>query len=289
MSEKKVKRRERWQNWRDKYGARLAIALLVVAFFVAFFWNDMVFSLMPGEAGVFWDRFTGTDLTHTFDEGLHVIMPWNKLYIYDTRVQEYRDTLVLLSKDGLPITVRYSARYRPDTTYDHHHLPTLHQKVGPDYCKKVVEPEVVEALRKVLGNYRADSIYAADESGLIEEVRNVYIGEVNERHPEIMIDKILIQELSLPATIDNAIQEKLEFEQRLMAYEFKLDRERQEKERKVIEAQGIAQFDSISGISIIKWRALEVTQKYAESPNTKIVVVGTDDESLPIILNAGQD
>lgn len=274
--------REFLRRFWQKYQTPLVVSSLVFLFFVVYFWKDIFIFIEPGQAGVRWNRFTGTE-EDTYFEGINIIPPWDKMYIYDVRIQERKDTLELLSSDGLPIDLRISVRFQPNVLQ----LSFLHKEIGEKYADKIVMPEAIEALRKVIGNYRAQDIFATDEHGLLQEIKDALLEDFR-MFDQIMVDKVLIEELSLPEDIQHAIVAKLQEEQREMQYKFRVRKESAEKDRKFIEAEGIKRFEEISGISIIQWRALEVTEKLAESPNSKIIVIGTDDNDLPVLLNAGE-
>jgi len=158
----------------------------------------------------------------------------------------------------------------------------LHQRYGPNYAEVLIQPEVVSALRVVIGNYRPEDIYARDEQGLLDEIYSVLQGNLVNNN--VVVQDILIEELRLTEDLESAINEKLVLEQNALAYEFRLDLEESERIRKGIEAEGIAEFESTSGISILQWRGIDATVQLAESPNTKVVVVGSGSDELPIIL-----
>jgi regulator of protease activity HflC (stomatin/prohibitin superfamily) len=262
-----------------RYSVYLAIGILTVLFFLVLASNRIVHNLGPGERGVLWSRFGGgTKLDRIYNEGTRFILPWDRLYVYSIRIQELHDTVVVLSSNGLPITVTYSCRFRPYPQT----LPDLHQQYGPQYADTLVRPEVISALRVVIGNYRPEDIYARDEAGLLDEIFAVL--QANLTNHDVVIQDILIKELRLPPTLEAAINEKLIQEQQALMYEFRLKSEEGERQRRVIEAQGIKSFEGISGLSILKWRGIEATEKLANSPNAKIVIVGTGQNQLPIIL-----
>ncbi len=104
----------------------------------------------------------------------------------------------------------------------------------------------------------------------------------------INIDAILIRDVTLPPTLQIAIEQKLKQEQESLEYEFKIDKARKEAERKEIEAKGIAEFQKIVNRTItpqlLKWKGVEATQEISKSPNSKVIVIGNGDGDLPIIL-----
>lgn len=279
------KKKYRWipnwlKRWFYRHRPKIIVSILFLLLFVFFFWDRIFIPIYPGQAGVLWSRLGGgTVLDRTFKEGFHIIWPWNRMYIYDIRIQQIDGKVFMLSSNGLFIEVDYSARFAPKRDM----LPILHQNIGPDYVERVVRPEVVSALRRVIGNYKPEDIYAMDEWGLLQEIARAAETEIHSRY--INLDAVLLLELKLPVDLQNAINAKLTQEQLAQSYQYRLDRERQELERRRIEAEGIRQFEMISGISILKWRGIEATENLAKSPNAKFIVIGTDSNSLPVILN----
>lgn len=266
----------------ERHKTQVAIALLIVLFFMFYFWNYIFYTVDSGEMAVKWKRFNnGTELETVYGEGIQVCWPWDRLIIYDVRIQEVRSQSVIYTSNGLSLDVEASVRFYPriDT------LPELHQRLGPTYIEKVVRPEVVSALRKVLGNYRPEEIYAMDEQGLLNDLREIMTHEIIGDY--IVLSEFLLTHLSLPETLQTSIQSKLTQEQHALAYEYVLDRERKEKQRRIIEAEGIREFERISEIGILPWAGIEATKELAKSPNAKVVVIGTDEKSLPVILNTG--
>jgi regulator of protease activity HflC (stomatin/prohibitin superfamily) len=256
-----------------------SIVVLMFTFFFLLLSDRIVYNIKPGERGVRWSRFGGgTVLDQEYGEGVRLIAPWDELFIYNVRVQEIHDTIVVLSANGLPITVDYSARYQPDRS----NVPALHQTYGPNYADVVVQPQVVAALREVVGNYRPEQIYAQDEAGLLDEIYNVLAAGLTNRY--VIIQNLLIKELRLTPELEAAINQKLVDDQDALAYEFRLRREESERARKRIEAEGIRDFEATADISILQWRGIEATMALAESQNSKIIVIGTGDGQLPVIL-----
>ena len=268
-------------RWLRRSGIYVIIGLLLLGF-LAVSLSDRVFhSIQTGQRGVRWSLFGGgTVLDRDYPEGLRIISPWDELFIYDVRVQEVNDTVVVLTSNGLPITVTYSVRYRPDLNT----LPYLHQTYGPTYKDTLLKPEIVSALREVLGNYRPEEIYSRSEQGLIDEIFQSLAAQVTNRY--IVVQTVIIKELRLTPQLEGAINQKLVDEQKALAYEFRLNRERSEAQRKTIEAEGIQAFERTSGISILKWRGIEATEEIAKSPNSKIIFIGPGESQLPVLLNS---
>ena len=271
--------KSRLRGWFRRSAIYLSIVALLLIFAFLLLSKRIIYNIHPGERGVRWSRFGGTVLDRDYPEGLRLLPPWDEMYVYNVRVQEVHDTIVVLAANGLPITLHYSCRYRPDLNK----LPQLHQTYGPEYLEVMVKPEIVSALREVIGNYRPEEIYARDEQGLLDEIYNALAAELIDRY--VTIQALLIKELRLTPELEAAINEKLVADQNAEAYEFRLKREESERTRKGIEAEGIRNFEKISGISILKWRGIEATSELAKSPNSKVIIVGTTPGGLPVILN----
>lgn len=269
------------RRWMRRSGIYLVIVLLLAAFLVLALADRVFHRIDTGHRGVRWSLFGGTVLDRDYPEGLRVISPLDRLFIYDVRVQEVSGTVVVLTSNGLPVTVTYSVRYRPDLQK----LPHLHQTYGPNYVETLVRPEIVSALREVLGNYRPEAIYSRSEQGLIDETFQSLASQLTNRF--VVVQTVIIEELRLTPELEGAINQKLVDEQNALAYEFRLSRERSEALRKGIEAEGIQVFERTSGISILKWRGIEATEALAKSPNAKIIVIGPGENQLPVLLNSG--
>jgi regulator of protease activity HflC (stomatin/prohibitin superfamily) len=261
-------------------GIYLMIVLLVVLFVMSALPKRIFHTITPGMRGVRWSMFGGgTVLNRDYKEGLSIIPPWDRMYLYDVRIQEVHGTTTVLTSNGLPVTVGYSVRFRPDLNT----VPLLHQTYGPDYVNTMVRPEIISALREVIGNYRPETIYSRSENGLIDETYQALAAQVTNRY--VVIQTVIIDQLRLTPELESAINQKLVDEQTALSYEFRLDRERAEAQRKEIEATGIRDFERTSGVSMLKWRGLEITEELSKSPNAKIIIMGTGANQLPLLLN----
>jgi regulator of protease activity HflC (stomatin/prohibitin superfamily) len=237
-----------------------------------------------GNKGVLFRKFGGgLDMDKQYGQGFHVIAPWNTMFIYDVRKQQAEESMDVLSSNGLSITVDVTVIYRPDESK----LPQLHNLIGTDYFNKIIIPEVRSSVRKIIGRYTPEELYSSKREVVQTEIQN----ETNKvlASNYINLDAVLIRSVTLPPTIKAAIESKLKQEQESLEYEFRLQKEQKEAERKSIEAKGIQNFQKIISESIseklLTWKGVEATQDLAKSPNTKIVVVGGGKNGLPLILN----
>ncbi len=264
----------------ERHMRSIVLTCLIALFALAYFWNSIFISIYPGQKGVLWTRFHGGVSDRIYGEGLNVIYPWDIMYIYDLRVQERHIALQFLDTSGLVIKAQISVRFRPDPQ----RLHLLHRHIGPDYMEKVVFPDVTSAFRVVLGGLNYQEIFTKPESELLAAIRARLSKNLEANF--IIMDYVLLENLELPETLQAAIQEKQVYEQILLSYKYRLETEEKEVERKKLEGKGIAAFEAESGVAILQWAGIEATAKFAESENSKIIIIGTDSGSLPVILSA---
>jgi len=242
----------------------------------------MTTTISSGEAGVRYSPFGGTDLENTYGEGLNVHAPWVSVIKYDVRVQEKLEAMEALSSNGLTIGSDVSIRWRPASVT----LPNLHQTYGVDYYRKLIQPELRAAVREVIGQYTPDELYSSRRSELQDSIFSRVKRSVEDDY--VLVEAILIRDVRLPEQIKVAIEEKLKEEQEAERYEFTIEKERLEAERKRIEAEGEADYQRIITASLsaqfLRFKGIEATQELANSPNAKTVIVGSGPDGLPVIL-----
>jgi regulator of protease activity HflC (stomatin/prohibitin superfamily) len=258
-------------------GGAIAILLLLIL------GGRMFIVLKPGERGVIFRPYTsGLDKNNIYSEGFHIIAPWNEMYVYNVREQQREETMDVLDKNGLSITMDVTVRFNP--LYSK--TGFLHEQFGIDFVNVLVVPEVRSSVRQVAGRYTAEEIYSTKRS----EVEQSIIFETKKVLDNNFIDMraLLIRSIILPPQIKDAIEVKLKTEQEALAYTFRLDREKSEAERRRIEAEGIANYNRIISASltdnILKQRGIEATTQLSQSANTKVIVIGSGKDGLPLIL-----
>lgn len=234
-----------------------------------------------GGSGVMW-TFTGGTQEGLYGEGVHIVAPWNRMFVYDVRTQDRLESLNILTSNGLSVKLEVSVRYKPVTT----DLYRLHAELGPGYYDKILKPVMRSEVRKVVGKYKPEDIYSGKrleiEAAIFEAVRD----QASKKYVDV--EAVLVRDVGLPEKLRTAISDKLEEEQRSLKMQFVLEREKQEAERKRIEAKGISDFQKIvsQGINqdLLRWKGIEATEKLAGSDNSKIVVIGSGKDGLPLIL-----
>jgi len=260
----------------------LIIVTFVVLIVVVLLSSSLFFTIKPGERGVIFDRFTGLKKDNIYEPGFHVKAPWNELILYDVTETKIEETMDVLDKNGLSIKVDVSVRFHPIYS----RVGYLHEIFRGDYVNRLVIPEVRSTVRKVMGRYTAEEIYSTMRS----EVETSIINETKDILDEnyITMRALLIRSINLPEQIKMAIENKLKQEQEALAYQFRLDREKSEAERKRIQAEGEARANEIINNSLtdklLKMRGIEATTRLAESENAKVIVIGSGEGGLPLIL-----
>lgn len=271
------------ENWKTNLKASWLVGGIVLLVILILFGSRMFMIIDAGERGVIFRPYTtGLDRVNIYGEGFHVVAPWNRMYVYNVREQQREETMDVLDKSGLNINMDVTVRFNPAFNA----IPSLHERFGIDYINVLVVPEVRSSVRQVAGRYTAEEIYSTKrqqvEGAIIEETRKT-LGD-----NFIEMRALLIRSIDLPAQIRTAIESKLTQEQEALAYEFRLNKETSEADRVRIEAQGISDYNKIISASltenILKQKGIDATLELAKSPNTKVVVVGSGKDGLPLIL-----
>jgi len=152
---------------------------------------------------------------------------------------------------------------------------------------RIINPEIRSATREVIGQYLPEELYSTKREAIQIEIFEKTRKAIEAK--DLELDAILIRSVQLPEKLKTAIEMKLEEEQQSFQYEFKLEKERKEAERKIIEANAKAEANRILNASlsdkILRDKGIEATLELAQSPNSKVVVVGGSGDGLPLILN----
>jgi regulator of protease activity HflC (stomatin/prohibitin superfamily) len=283
----------------------IAVTYLMVATLTGVVLAPYVLVTVPsGFVGVLWKRFGGgtvLDPRQLKDEGMRFILPWNKLFLYDLRLQSATETYNAISRDGISLSASINIRYR----LKRESIPQLHQSIGPGYVQALVSPEIGNRMREVIAEYTAEDVYSTKRAEIQDKIRRraeAMLGEKMMERPESeggdpyriplyallnLIDTLILG-IELPPAVVSAINRKIEQYYISEEYKFRVAREIRESERKKIEAEGIHEFQQIvsQGISdsYLQWRGIEATLQLAQSSNSKIVVIGTGRDGLPVIL-----
>ncbi|UFZ04102.1 prohibitin family protein [Bradyrhizobium ontarionense] len=283
------------RRWLVKFIYDITIVGLILLFLLLLFFGRIVHTIPAGHVGVFWSRFGGgTRLDLMLGEGVRLTLPWDAVYVYDVRLQQRHQVFDTLTADGLKVRVDIGWRYRlvPRS------VPLLHQFVGPRYEAVMLNPDIGQRARDLIALYRPDDLYTARRLSLQTEIRDAVAWNMthNLDVPNfsgiefIVIQNISIRDVEFPPDVQQAIVRKNEAFQRIQENGFRIDAERKEAERRRVEAEGIRSFQEIVSSSLspgyLRWRGIEATLELAKSKNSKVVVIGSGREGLPLILNA---
>jgi prohibitin 2 len=279
----------RFRRWADRNFIGLSAGGLFLLFIVVYFWNNILVTIPAGHGGALWLRFFGGTMLHsTWGEGTKIIFPWDKMYVYDLRIKQSTTHVTILSKDGLQIGAELTVRYRLNPMS----VGFITALAGPDYVSTLLLPTVSAVTRTICSQYLPEEIYSTKRREIELRIRELAADAVHDLivhspDPDIFVQDFWFRSIVLPSSLQLAIEEKLNQKQQAEQYVYIIMREEREKERKLIEAQGIKGFqDTVSsGISenYLRWKGIDATLKLAESSNSKIVIIGGK-EGLPIIL-----
>ena len=291
----------RWRRFVDRNLPSVVIYLMVATLVAVVLYPHMVITVPSGYIGVLWKRFSnGTVLDPRLlkNEGFNFVSPWNRVFLYDLRLQSFTESYNAISSDGVNLTASVVVRFRLQRDA----VPVLHQAIGPNYEQVLIQPGIGSLTREVMAGYTAEQVYSTARQEIQEKIRDLVENRLSEKMMEhegeesyrvsmrdtIILYDILVTGIELPAAIVGAINRKTEQYYISEEYKFRVEREKRESERKKIEGEGIRDFQQVvsQGISdsYLRWRGIEATLQLSQSMNSKVVIIGSGKDGLPIIL-----
>jgi len=276
----------------SSYSLQVLLIAMLVAMILVYFATNLFVIIPAGHKGALYSTLGGgTQLNgEYYDEGFHLMLPWDHMIQYNTRIREHQDTIVALTEDGLEVSAEISFRYFPDYT----RIGRLHRELGPEYLSTILVPHITAITRDVISHHRVDKLYSTSRDSIQIAMTQRCQSQITDNYPISIVD-IVVRNITLPQTVSESIQKKLVREQEMLEYNFRLEIEEKEAKRKIIEAEGeerarlveargVKLFRDTSELDILKWEGINATKELAKSPNAKVVVIGTGDGDLPIIL-----
>jgi len=263
---------------------RAGVPAITLIIFAVIILAKSAITIGSGEAGVLYKTFGGGVVTDEppLGEGFHLVAPWNKVIVYEVRQQELFEKMKVLSSNGLEIQIDASAWYQPITP----DLGRLHQEKGENYLERIIQPAIRSAARSVVGRYTPEQLYSSKRDAIQDEIYAETKKILDRQY--VQLNEVLVRDVTLPPTIKDAIDRKLKQEQESLEYEFRLVTAEKEAERQIIEAQGKADANRILSASltdkILSDKGIEATIKLSESNNAKVIVIGSGEDGLPLIL-----
>ncbi len=263
--------------------------LILVAFVVLS--NSTFITINPGERGVLFKKFgNGLDKEMVYEQGLQFVLPWNKMIIYDVREKIQEETLDVILGEGLDIKMDVAVRFKPIPS----EIGNLHDELGENYADIVVKNAVRSAVREVASKFSPEEVYSTKKDAVRQQIEEQIAPILQERYLDLV--RVDIRNIELPKTYTDAIQAKLVQEEKVLREKQEAERilieAQAEADRKRIEANAIREFQEIinQGISdkYLKLKGIEATLELAKSPNSKVIIVGSGEEGLPLILGDGK-
>jgi len=260
-------------------GSRFGLYLLAFIVLIIALWMSLA-SVPTGHVGVLtlFGRVTGDVL----GEGIHLVNPLKSNNVLSVRTEEIKETASVPSNEGLIITMDTSLLFHldPDKAAE------VFRRLGPKYVDVVVEPTLRSAIREATASHSGNTLYSGEREQVARQISDQLKQELQSRG--VIVEAVLLRDIQLPEALKQSIEAKQQAEQESLAMSFRLQKEKQEADRKRIEAAGIRDFQQIvaQGISpqLLEWKGIEATEKLADSHNSKVVIIGSSKNGLPVIL-----
>jgi regulator of protease activity HflC (stomatin/prohibitin superfamily) len=263
-----------FSGFRNRFLRIVVVILLLILLF------SSTTSIPTGNVGVLtlFGRVTGDVL----GEGIHLINPLKSVQKLSVQTQSVKESANVPSNEGLILALDTSLLFR----LDRNKAAQVYQTVGDNYAEKIVEPTLRAAIRASTSSHTANALYTNARELVQQQIQDELTAQLSVRG--VIVEAVLLRDVQLPAMLKGSIEAKQQAEQDALRMSFILQKEKQEAERKRIEAQGIADFQKIvaQGISpqLLEWKGIEATEKLALSNNTKVVVIGNPKNGLPLVL-----
>ncbi|MCK9559848.1 MAG: prohibitin family protein [Candidatus Marinimicrobia bacterium] len=273
-----IKVRQNYTVYRQVVSGSLAVMVLSIV--VAL--SQMFTQIPAGHVGVV--DFFGIVSDRTLPAGINLVNPMAQVVKYSIQTKEHKETMQVLSREGLTIGLEVSALYRLDPDSAARVYKTIS---GGDYENIILIPQFRSIIRVVTASFQASALYSTERERLGASILEELAKMVDKRG--VIVESTPIRNVALPVQLTEAIEQKQRADQESQRMEFVLTKEKQEADRKRIEAKGIADFQTIvaAGISeqLLRWKGVEATEKLAQSPNTKVIIIGAGKDGLPVILD----
>ena len=236
-------------------------------------------TISTGHVGV--TTLFGKVSSERLEEGIHFVNPLKRVVELSVRTQEVKEQAAVPSSEGLIMRLEVSLLYRLDPN----HAPDVLRTLGVDYPQVIIVPNFRSVMRAVTSAHTASALYSEGRETVAREMLEHMQRSLAPRG--ILVENVLLRDIVLPDTLRQAIEAKQQADQEAQRMNFVLLREKQEAERKRIEAQGISDFQRIvaQGISqqLLEWKGIEATMEIAKSQNSKVIVIGNPKNGLPLI------
>jgi len=263
------------------YQTTALVAGSIAALFVIIAISQCITVIPAGNVGVV--DFFGTVSDNTLKAGINFVNPLARVVKFSVQTQEVKEVMDVPSKEGLTVQLEVSALYHLNPEK----AAQVYKTVGENYAEIILEPQFRSVARGVTAGYEAKALYTSERE-MLSQIILVDLQKLVEPRG-ITVEVAPLRRVGLPAGLTQSIEDKLRAEQESQRMQFVLTKEKLEAERKRIEAQGIADFQTIvtKGISepLLRWKGIEATEKISNSPNAKVIIIGAGKDGLPLILD----
>jgi len=255
--------------------------------------SSMFKQIDAGKVGV--KSLYGSVDSDVLESGLHLINPLLDVTEFDVQTQNYTmsavhgegaqegdDAIRVLSNDGLEVVIDLTVLYRVVPT----EAPIIFKKIGVDYTDKIVRPVTRTRIRDNAVYYDAVALYSTKRNEFQQRIFKSIEADFKLRG--LVLEQLLIRNINLPTSVKASIESKINAEQDAQKMTFVLQKEKQEAERKRVEAQGIADYQRIISLGLtdkqLQYEQIKAQKELAASPNTKIIFMNGKG-SAPVILS----
>jgi len=266
--------------------------LAIISIFITAIFSAVV-QVGPGEVGV--QVLFGSVQDGVLHSGLNFVNPLVSVEKMDVKTQAYTmsstkdegqikgdDAISTLSSDGLSLKLDLTVWYRLNDA----DAPQVFRTIGEDYVEKIVRPAIRTSIRDISVSYSATDIYSIKREDFVKDVTKNLENAFNGRG--VVLERVLLRNVELPEKVRSAIDEKIASEQRAQQMVYVLQKEKQEAERKRVEAQGISDYNKIVSQSItdqvLQLKGIEATLELAKSTNSKTVIM--NGKNMPLIFGS---
>lgn len=275
---------------KNRFGRPLQILGAVLA--IAGVFTSCFVSISPGKIGV--QVLFGKVQSGILESGLHFINPLMKIEVFDGRTQNYTmssvrdegdqngdDAIHVLASDGLEVTIDLTVLYRIRPTK----APTILSEIGPDYKSVIVRPVIRTKIRDNAVYYDAVSLYSTKrdefQDRIFKDIEKLFASR------GIELEQLLVRNITLPVSVKQTIESKINAEQESQKMQFVLTKEKQEADRKRVEAQGISDYQKIISTTLsanqLQYEMIKAQKEIATSPNSKVIIM--NGKNVPIMIN----
>ncbi len=267
-----------------EYKIKIVSIIFIFLFFFGYFFESIFVYVFPGQSGVLFRPMANVAMqSKVYAEGIYMIAPWDKMYIYDLTKQRLELNVEALTSNGLKVGLRITSIFHPDGA----RLTELTKHVGLNYVQKIITPTIYSSSREIIGRYLPEELYTT----AMHVIQDQILEEVLRESVDLpfTIEDVVVEKIELPGSINKAIEAKLKHQQDALAYQYILIKEVDEARRRKIEAESIQAYnnkikDSLNQ-DILQWFKVKALADLGKSDNSKVIVLEGNSQTTPVVIN----